>query len=140
MSAFHAFILNSSTLFFWCFTIHFWYHCGPSSHDFRRQHCLPSCPRNSSHHLSGRIYLKFFGLFGEHVHILSFDCSLVSAFTNETQASSPVTLMNCRNALPSLSYHSKRQSQSHSLCFVCIHEHFQNPSHIIRIGIRVAKL
>jgi hypothetical protein len=37
------------------------------------------------------ICLNFFGLFGEHVCIHYFDCSLVSTFTNEAQVSLPVT-------------------------------------------------
>jgi hypothetical protein len=51
--------------------------------------------------------LKFFGLFGKFVCIHCFDCSLVSAFTNENQVSSPVTLtMWLRNSSPPLWYRS----------------------------------
>jgi hypothetical protein len=54
------------------------------------------------------------------VCIHCFDCSLILTFTNEAQASSPVTFtMWSQNASPSLWYHSKSQSQSHSL--FCAH-------------------
>jgi hypothetical protein len=43
--------------------------------------------------LEDNISLNFFTLFGECVGIHWFDCSLVSAFTNETQVSPPVNYM-----------------------------------------------
>jgi hypothetical protein len=43
-------------------------------------------------YLADKVTLNFPDLFGECVYIHCFDCSLVSAFTNETQVSSPVTL------------------------------------------------
>jgi hypothetical protein len=72
------------------------------------------------------ICFNFFSLFGECVCIQCTDCSSVSTFTDETQASSPVTVW-LRN-LPSLWYHSKKKNQSwsRSLCIVCACEHFWN--------------
>jgi hypothetical protein len=65
--------------------------------------------------------LKFFGLVGEFVCIRCFGCSLVSAFTNETQVSSPVTpTMWLRNSSPSLLYHSQR-SKPKPFSALCAH-------------------
>jgi hypothetical protein len=73
--------------------------------------------------------LNFFILFGECVCIHCFDCCLVSAFTNETLVSSPVTrMMWLRNSSPSLWYHSKKPKPKPFSAFMCTCEHFQNPS------------
>jgi hypothetical protein len=77
------------------------------------------------------VCLKFFRLFGECVCIHCGDCSVVSAFRNETQVSSSVTRTTwLRNSSPSLWYHSKisKAEGSHSLCSVRTCEHFRNPS------------
>ena len=46
------------------------------------------------------VCLNFLGLLGECVCIHSLDCSLISAFTNYTQVTSPVTILS-RNSSPS---------------------------------------
>jgi hypothetical protein len=59
-------------------------------------------------------------LFGECVCIHSFDCSLVSIFTNETHVLSPVThVMWARNSLTSFWYHSKKVKARVTLCILC---------------------
>jgi hypothetical protein len=52
-------VLNGSTQFFWCFTLHFWHYCGPLLHEFHHQHSFP-VPENSCHQLAGRYFLKPF--------------------------------------------------------------------------------
>jgi hypothetical protein len=59
-------------------------------------------------------------LFGECMCNHCFDCSLVSALTNETQVSSPVThTMWSRNSSPSLWYRSKKVKPKAILCILC---------------------
>jgi hypothetical protein len=59
-------------------------------------------------------------LFGECVCIHCFDCFLVSAFTNETHVSSPVTCtMWLRNSVPSLWYHCIKVKTQTILCILC---------------------
>jgi hypothetical protein len=71
--------------------------------------------------LAENVCLNFFILFGECMCIQCFDCSLVSAFTSETQVSSPCTMW-LRNPSPSFWYGSS------SLHSVHTHDHFWKPS------------
>jgi hypothetical protein len=80
-------------------------------------------------HFLARVYLNFLGLFGQCVCIHSFDCSLVSTFTNKTQVSSSVIcMMWLRNSLPSLWYHSKNDKAEAILCASHTCDHFRNSS------------
>jgi hypothetical protein len=78
--------------------------------------------------LADKVYLNFFGLFGECVCIHCFHCSLVSRVTNETQY---LLLVWCdweiHHHLCGITL-KKWQSQIHSVCFVQTCKHFQNPS------------
>jgi hypothetical protein len=54
------------------------------------------------------------------VCIHCFDCSLVSAFTNETQVLLPLTcMMWLRNSSPSLWYRYKKVKPEAILCILC---------------------
>jgi hypothetical protein len=74
---------------------------------------------------------KHFQLVWWCVCIHYFDCTLVSAFTNETQVSSPVTrMMWLRNSSSSLWHRSKNiyKFRCPLLRFVRTPDHFRNPS------------
>jgi hypothetical protein len=104
------------------FSAPFWHYCGPLLREFLLQRSFPILSQKTVaiSFLADNICLNFFDLFGKCVCIRCFHCSLVSTFTNETEVSSPVTLMMwLRNSLPSLWYHSKKVKAEAIPCILC---------------------
>jgi hypothetical protein len=114
-----SFVLNGHTQFFYCFAIHLVMLCSPLLHEFHHQHFFHVLSQKTVASWQADICLNFLGSFGEYVCIHCFDCSLVSAFTNETQVSSSVThMMWLRNSSPSLWYHSTKVKAEAILCIL----------------------
>jgi hypothetical protein len=89
-------------------------------HEIHHDQSFP-IPENNCHQLSGRqtFVLNFFSLFDEWICTHSFDCSLVSSFTNVTKVSSPVThTMWLRTSLPPL-WDCSEKAEAKAIVCIC---------------------